>query len=222
VSTGPGEATVPAVAGLTAEKAEAQLRDAGFETRVERRFSDQVERGRVIGTAPASGSVVERGSTVVLHVSRGVEQVEVPDLVGDSEDEARSALEDAGLRAGEVTDRENADEELGTVLEQDPAAGGQVDRGSAVNLVVASAPPDAEVPDVIELQEDEARSQIENAGFAVSVRDRPVTNPDEDGVVLDQAPDPGSERPEGSTIRITIGRFESATPEPTGTAEPIP
>jgi beta-lactam-binding protein with PASTA domain len=222
VSTGPGEATVPAVAGLTAEKAEAQLRDAGFETRVERRFSDQVERGRVIGTAPASGSVVERGSTVVLHVSRGVEQVEVPDLVGDSEDEARSALGDAGLRAGEVTDRENAEEEPGTVLEQDPAAGGQVDRGSAVNLVVASAPPDAEVPDVIDLQEDEARSQIENAGFAVSVRDRPVTNPDEDGVVLDQAPDPGSERPEGSTIRITVGRFESATPEPTETAEPIP
>jgi eukaryotic-like serine/threonine-protein kinase len=220
VSSGPGEATVPAVAGLTSEEAESQLKEAGFETRIERRFSDQVERGRVIGTAPGSGSVVERGSTVVLHVSRGVEQVEVPDLVGDSEDEARSELQDAGLRAGEVTDQENADEEPGTVLEQDPAAGAQVDNGSAVNLVVAAAPPDVEVPDVLDLPEDEARQQLEDAGFQVSVRDQSVTEQEEDGVVQDQAPDPGEERPPGSTIRIAVGRLEEATP--TATATPVP
>ena len=141
VSTGPGEATVPTVAGLPTDEAEAQLSDAGFETRVERQFSNRVERGRVIGTQPEAGSVVERGTAVVLLVSRGVEQVAVPDVVGASEDDARAALEDAGLSAGNVTEQENADEEPGTVLEQDPAAGGEVDRGTAVNLVVAAAPP---------------------------------------------------------------------------------
>ena len=222
VSTGPGEATVPTVAGLPTDEAEAQLSDAGFKTRDERQYSNRVERGRAIGTQPEAGSVVERGTTVVLVVSRGVEQVAVPDVVGDSEDEARSELEDAGLRAGDVTEQENADEEPGTVLEQAPAPGGEVDRGSAVNLVVAAPPPEVEVPDVLELSEDEATSQLENAGFQVDVNDQTVTDPADDGLVQDQAPDPGEERPEGSTIRITVGRLEEATPTATATATPVP
>jgi beta-lactam-binding protein with PASTA domain/predicted Ser/Thr protein kinase len=222
VSTGPGEATVPTVTGLPTDEAEAQLRDAGFESRVERQFSDRVERGRVIGTQPEAGSVVERGTAVVLVVSRGVEQVGVPDVVGESEENARSALEDVGLRAGAVTEQENVDEEPGTVLEQDPAAGEQLDRGSAVDLVVASAPPEVEVPDVVDLPEDDATDELEAAGFEVRVRDQTVTSEDEDGVVLDQAPDPGEERPEGATIRITVGRLgeATATPSPSPTAVP--
>jgi eukaryotic-like serine/threonine-protein kinase len=222
VSTGPGEATVPTVAGLPTDEAEAQLSDAGFKTRDERQYSNRVERGRVIGTQPEAGSVVERGTTVVLVVSRGVEQVAVPDVVGDSEDEARSELEDAGLRAGDVTEQENADDEPGTVLEQAPAPGGEVDRGSAVNLVVAAPPPEVEVPDVLDLSEEEATSQLENAGFQVDVNDQTVTDPADDGLVQDQAPDPGEERPEGSTIRITVGRLEEATPTATATATPVP
>jgi eukaryotic-like serine/threonine-protein kinase len=220
VSTGPGEATVPAVAGLPQREAVDQVEAAGFETRLEREFSDSVEQGRVIDTQPGSGSVVERGTTVVLRVSRGVEQVEVPGVVGESEDGARSELESAGLRVGEVTEQESADEEPGTVLEQDPAAGQQVDRGAAVDLVVAAEPPEVEVPDVLNLTEADATAELEDAGFEVRVRDRPVTIADEDGVVLDQAPDPGEQRPEGTTIRIAVGRFEEATPTPSPTVVP--
>jgi eukaryotic-like serine/threonine-protein kinase len=219
VSTGPGEASVPTVAGMPEDEATAALEDAGFEPRVERVFSDDVRQGRVIDTQPAAGSVIERGATVVMRVSRGVEQVEVPDVVGESEDNARSALEGAGLRVGQVTEEENADEEPGTVLEQDPAAGGQADSGSAVDLVVAAEPPGVEIPDVVDMSEDEATAALEDAGFEVRVRDQPVTSPDEEGVVLDQAPDAGEERPEGSTVRIAVGRLE-ATPTPTPT--PIP
>jgi beta-lactam-binding protein with PASTA domain len=171
----------------------------------------------VIDTEPGSGAVIERGSTVVLRVSRGVEQVEVPDVVGESEDNARSALEGAGLRGGEVTERESADEEPGTVLEQDPAAGERLDRGSAVDLVVAAAPPEVAVPDVVGMTEDEARTALEDAGFAARVRDQTVTDPAQDGVVQDQAPDPGEQRPEGSTIRIAVGRLGEATPTPSPT-----
>ena len=173
----------------------------------------------MIDTQPGSGSVIERGSTVTMRVSRGVEQVEVPDVVGQSEDEARDTLRDAGLRVGEVTERESTDKEPGTVLEQDPADGGKVDRDSAVDLVVASAPPDVAVPNVVDMPEDEARQQLEDAGFEVRVRDQPATSPDQEGVVLDQAPDAGTERPEGSTIRISVGRLEE-TPTPSPTAVP--
>jgi serine/threonine-protein kinase len=219
VSTGPGEASVPAVAGLPEDEARSQLEDAGFEPKVEREFSDSVKKGRVVETQPGSGSVIERGSTVTMRVSRGVEQVEVPDVVGQSEDEARDTLRDAGLRAGKVTERESTDEEPGTVLEQDPADGGKVDRDSPVDLVVAAAPPDVPVPNVVDMAEDEAVTTLEDAGFEVRVRDQPATSPDQEGVVLDQAPDPGTERPEGSTIRIAVGRLET-TPTPSPTTVP--
>jgi beta-lactam-binding protein with PASTA domain/predicted Ser/Thr protein kinase len=219
VSTGPGEAAVPSVAGLRRAEAEDRLRAAGFETRVERVFSDEVDRGLVIDTQPGSGSVIERGSTVALRVSRGIEQVEVPDVVGQSEDDARSALEAAKLRVGEVTEQESPDEEPGTVLEQDPAAGERVDHDTPVDLVVAAPPPDVAVPDVLGQTEEEATAAIEDAGFEVRVRDQVTTDPAQEGLVLDQAPDPGEERPKGSTIRIAVGVLETATPEP---EEPVP
>jgi serine/threonine-protein kinase len=176
----------------------------------------------VITTQPGPGSVIERGTEVTLQVSRGPEQVEVPDVVGQAEDDARDALQDAGLSVGEVTEEESSDEEPGTVLEQDPAAGAAVDRGANVNLVIAAAPPDVEVPDVLDLPEEEAITELEEAGFEARVRDQDVTDPAQEGVVLDQAPDPGEERPEGATIRISIGRLAEPTATPSPTTEPVP
>ena len=97
-----------------------------------------------------------------------------------------------------------------------------LDSGTAVSLVVAAPPQDVEVPDVLDVPEDEARSELEDAGFQVQVRDQTVTDPADDGAVQDQAPDPGEERPEGSTIRITVGRLEEATPTATPTATAVP
>ena len=217
VSTGPGEATVPSLAGLPREQAEAQLREAGFEARVEQSFSDTVPNGRVIGTTPPGGTTIERGSTVVLDVSRGREQVEVPDVVGESEDNARSALEGAGLRVGKVTE-EASEEEPGTVIEQSPAGGEKVARDEAVDLVVARA---VAVPDVVDSTEEEATATLEDAGFEVRVREQTVTDTAQDGVVLDQSPAPDEERRQGSRVTIVVGRLDAAaTPTPTPTATP--
>jgi eukaryotic-like serine/threonine-protein kinase len=217
VSTGPGEAPVPNVVGRPRDQAEKQVRDAGFEPRVERAFSDSVPNGRVIETTPPGGTTIERGSTVVLQVSRGREQVEVPDVVGESENNARSELEGAGLRVGQVTE-EASDQEPGTVIEQDPAAGEQVASDSAVNLVIARA---VEVPDVVDSTEEEARTTLEDAGFEVRVREQAVTDQAQDGVVLDQSPGAGEERREGSRVTIVVGRLEAA-PSPTPTPTPTP
>jgi eukaryotic-like serine/threonine-protein kinase len=214
VSTGPGEAPVPTLAGLPEAEAEDQVREAGFKPKVEREFSDSVRKGRVIDSSPAAGTSLERGSTVTLRVSRGAEQVAVPDVVGETEENARSALEGAGLRAGEVTEEES-DEEPGTVIEQSPAAGGKLARGSAVDLVVAKA---VEVPDVVDQTEDEATAALEDAGFEVRVRDQTVTDEADVDTVLEQDPPAGETRPRGSRVRITVGRAA----EPTATASPSP
>ena len=222
VSSGPGEEPIPVVAGQPAGEAADELREAGFETERRNEFSDTVPRGRVIETNPAEGTSVRRGSTVTLVVSRGRERVAVPDLVGRSRDEAERLLEEAELQAA-FREREDAAAEPGTVLEQDPAAGEEVAKGRTVELVIAREPEQVPVPGVIDEEEQAAVQALEDAGFEVAVEDAAAETPDEDGIVLDQDPDPDTPRPQGSEVTITVGRFEpEAVPETTATPVPTP
>jgi len=220
VSSGPGEATVPTVRGLPADEAANRLREAGFKSDQRREFSDTVRAGRVIDTAPPEGTTVRKGSTVTLVVSRGEEKVAVPAVVGATRDEAERTLRDVELEPA-VTEREDADAEPGTVLEQDPAAGTRIAKGGTVALVVAKAPAEVPVPGVIDATEEDARRTLEDAGFDVRVEEAPAETPDEDGIVLAQDPRPDTPVREGSVVTITVGRFEpEAIPEPTATEEP--
>jgi eukaryotic-like serine/threonine-protein kinase len=219
VSTGPGEAPVPTVVGMRRDAAEEAVRDAGFRPEVERVFSDEVEEGRVVEASPPEGTSAELGSTVTLRVSRGPEPVRVPDVVGESAEDARGALEGAGLTVA-TNEQESEDQDPGTVLAQDPEAGAEVRRGSSVTITVAVEPPDVAIPDVLGEQRDAAESALDDAGFEVRVREQDTTDAEEDGVVLDQNPSGGEERPEGTRVTIVVGRL--VEPEPTPTATPTP
>jgi beta-lactam-binding protein with PASTA domain/predicted Ser/Thr protein kinase len=224
VSAGPGEGTVPRVEGQRRPVAERSLKAAGFEVEVREETSDTVPRNRAIGTSPPENSQLEKGRTVVLIVSTGKPRVDVPDVTGSREDAARRELEDAGLKV-EVTETETEDREPGTVLDQDPAAGTEVEKGSTVTLEVAKAPPQVEVPDVLDQTEEEARAALTEAGFRVRRVREDVQTPDEDGTVVDQDPPAGEQRRKGTRVTIFVGRFEPALdPEPdsTPTATPTP
>ena len=222
VSSGPGQATVPGVVGRKQDVAENMMKEAGFKTDVREEPSDSVDEGRVISTSPGENTQLEKGRTVVLVVSEGPEQVSVPDVVGDREDDARSALEDAGLRA-DVSEEESEDEEAGTVLRQDPASGAKVDKGTSVSIVVAKAPPDVDVPDVVDQPRDDAEQALRDAGFAVRVRRETVDTLDQDGIVISQQPAGGEELKKGSRVTLVVGRFEPPlNPEPTATPEETP
>jgi len=219
VSSGPGNATVPGVVGRKQDVAENMMKEAGFETDVRREPSDSVDKGRVISTQPGENTQLEKGRTVVLVVSSGPEQVSVPDVVGDDEQDARGTLEDAGLRA-EVTEEESEDRDPGTVLRQDPGSGKKVDKGSAVKLVVAKAPPEVDVPDVVDEERDAAEKTLRDAGFEVRAREETVDTLDQDGIVVDQDPAGGEQRRKGSRVTIVVGKFEPPlNPEPTATPE---
>jgi serine/threonine-protein kinase len=220
VSSGPGEAPVPIVQGLPADEAADKLREAGFKSAQRREFSDTVKSGRVIETSPPEGSTVRKGSTVTLVVSRGREKVAVPDVKGKTREEAERLLRQADLEAA-VTEREEADAEPGTVLEQDPAAGTRIAKGRTVDLVVAKEPAEVPVPGVIDATEEDAVTALEDAGFEVKIEDAPAATPDEDGIVVAQDPDPDTPRPKGSEVTIAVGRFEpDVVPEPTASPAP--
>jgi serine/threonine-protein kinase len=218
VSAGRGSAPVPHVAGLKRADAEEALRTAGFNVKVKKAYSDTVPSGTVISSSPPEGQSLGRGKTVTLTVSKGQEGVAVPKLTGLQRADAERQLGDAGLQA-DVTEQES-DQPVGTVLEQDPAAGTTVKKGATVKLTVAKEKP--KVPDV---QTDhptleDARQTLEQAGYKVRTRDQ-ATTPDLDGLVVRQFPEPGTPRSTGATITLVIGNSEATpTPTPTETATP--
>ena len=144
VSSGPQQVRVPSVVGRSRASAVGALQDAGLKVTAEESESDQ-PKGRVLSQSPAGGTTVDRGSRVTINVSKGRPDVAVPNVVGQSEDEARAALEADGFKVN-VTQRESADDPEGTVISQRPASG-ERPRGSTITIVVATAPPEEAPPE---------------------------------------------------------------------------
>ena len=93
--------------------------------------------------------------------------VTVPDVVGDKRAQAISELEDAGLEVGTITPVPAADDtqEPGTVLEQDPPAGDEVDRGTNVDLTIVAAPDQVAIPDLEGSSVEEAQAALIELGL---------------------------------------------------------
>ncbi len=108
---------VPDVVGDRLPQAESTLTDAGFETQVETQTSDE-RKNTVLTQNPAGDTEAEEGSTVTLVVSAGPEQVEVPDVVGLSQQTAIDKVQQEGLLVD--TEPVDSDQAAGTVISTDP------------------------------------------------------------------------------------------------------
>jgi len=212
VSDGPGEVTVPRVRGMTRAQALRELRRSDLRATVTERPSSAIETGRVVGTSPPGGETVQRRTNIRLFVSSGPEQVEVPNLVGQTLDSATSQLDDAGLAYRVV--REESDRPEDEVLAQDPGAGALVDPGATITLTVAEPVTQVSVPFVTDLSESQALRALRAEGLVGDVQDRDVQDPDQDGVVLQQRPAAGRDVDEGTTVTIVVGRYVEPPPPP--------
>ena len=131
VSNGPEPIEIPDVVGQQAEAATDAISNADLESQREEEYSEQVPAGTVISQDPQGGTAT-RGDTVTIVVSRGPEEFEVPSVRGSTLDEARQALEEAGL---EVEVNRMLPDGPGNVLRQSPSFG-TVSRGDVVELWV--------------------------------------------------------------------------------------
>lgn len=130
--------TVPALAGLQADEAEAQLEKLGLRsTRVPEPSADY-EENEVIRTRPGEGASVDKGESITLYVSSGIQTATVPVLEGLTRDAAEQALKDAGLRLGTVRAQNDPKTQAGIVLQASEEADAEVEPNTVVNLVVAS------------------------------------------------------------------------------------
>jgi serine/threonine-protein kinase len=206
VSGGPGDVLVPPVANLRQAQAIDELEDAGLEVTIDREFSGKVKKDFAIRTVPPEGTEVTKGTRVRLLVSRGPEQVTVPDVTGLSRESAEARLRDEGLEV--AVEEEESDEPEGDVISQSPAGGTEVPRGETVTITVSTGPAQVEVPDVVGLGEEQATARLRSDKLEPVREERAVTDPEQDGVVLEQRPGAGVEVDEGREVVIVVGVLE--------------
>jgi eukaryotic-like serine/threonine-protein kinase len=214
VSTGPPKTHVPDVVGQSRDAAVSQLVNAGLKANVVPVNSLQ-DIDTVLATAPKAGTELIEGATVRVNVSKGPRPITVPNVIGSAFESAESMLQGAGFAVAreEVEDPAAA----GTVLGQSPAAGTQQPKNSVITLQVSAGPKTSQVPDVTSLTEADARAQLKRSGFEAAVVDEIVNDQLNDGKVLSQDPEGGSDAEEGVTVVIVVGRFEQAPPSETVT-----
>ena len=136
MSSGPGQVSVPDVAGTgPGDRHQHPRRGRPHATRGDE-ASDTVPAGTVIRTDPAAGTPVEKGSNVTVVVSSGAGQVNVPTVQNLDESAAKSQLEAAGFKVQVTDNRTNDPSQDGKVVSQTPGAGSQADKGSTVSIVV--------------------------------------------------------------------------------------
>jgi serine/threonine-protein kinase len=210
ISEGAVPTVVPDMTGLDPEDALEQLEDLGFVVE----FGEPVEvelddpdDGRVVEQDPEAGVLAEFGSTVTLRVGQAPGPVEVPELVGLEVDEARAAVESAGLVfVVEEQTVEVGDPLDGTVVDQDPEAGTEVAPDTEITVTVATSK--VEVPNVIGMTVQEARAAIEAAVLEFQqgediTEEVPVGDP-LDGFVGQQSPPFTAEVPPGTVVTVRV------------------
>lgn len=199
VSRGPEIVKVPDVHGVALADARRQLEKRGLVPgMVTKEFSDDVSAGEVVRTEPEAGAERHPDSAVALVVSKG-SPVDVPDVTGQSVEDATAELEDAGLDVVVAPDRVNSPEDEGDVARQSLEEGAEAAEGDTITLTVSKGPQLIDVPDVTGKDVDDARGELEDAGFEVKV-DRPFLSFSD--TIASQSVDGGDQAPEGSTITI--------------------
>ncbi|MET8769002.1 Stk1 family PASTA domain-containing Ser/Thr kinase [Streptomyces sp. NPDC004658] len=126
---------VPDVTGEDLESAKQDLTDAGLKVKVaEERVNSEYDEGEVAAQSPGDGRQAAEGDTVTLTLSKGPEMIEVPDVVGDSVDDAHQALEEAGFKVKE--DRGLLGLFGDTVKKQSVEGGDQAPKGSTIKITI--------------------------------------------------------------------------------------
>jgi eukaryotic-like serine/threonine-protein kinase len=203
VSGGPGTVLVPTVRNLPQGQAIDELEERGLRANVDRLSSEEVRAGIALRTVPSAGTEVERGERIQLFISSGPELLAVPGVIGLSQASAEAQISAAGLVPA-VQEQESGESE-GQVIAQDPGAGAELRRGSTVTITVSTGIEQVVVPDVVGIGAGDAERQLRAERLTPVRRETEVTDPAQDGRVIDQRPGAGVQVDPGGEVVIVVG-----------------
>ncbi|MCO8126093.1 Stk1 family PASTA domain-containing Ser/Thr kinase [Acidimicrobiia bacterium EGI L10123] len=200
---------VPNVVGQTEDEARATLEAEGFTVSTEFEENPDFEDGEVSAQDPEAGTEAESGSEVTLTVSSGEQRVEIPDVVGLSEADARSVLGDEGFRDIRPELVFDPEVEAGEVVAQNPEAGEEAPLSATITLQISQGAEERAVPDDLAGRTAaEAEGILVQQGFEVAQALENSTSVPE-GTVIRTNPGAGTVLEVGETVTLVV----SAGPE---------
>lgn len=195
------------VVGLTEEKATEALDEEGIPYEIERDYSDIFEEGTVMSQSILEGDEVKEDEKVKIVISKGVEEVDVPDVVGKTLEEAKTLLTVAGF---EVDEDEEYDEEVeeGRIISQTPNGATKAAKGSTVTIVISKGKEVkvATVPDLKKKTVTEAESALSAVKLKLGNVTQEYSDSIPEGKVITQSIAAGTEVKEETAVDITISK----------------
>ena len=200
------EVEVPSVLGLSEADAKKLLADrnlgysnGGAES------SEDYEEGLICSQSASACSTVAINTTVTVKISSGAGEIEVPDVVGQTEAVAEQMIRDKGFSAP-VKEYEFSDSiEQGKVISQSPAGGEQGKADDTITIVVSQGVENAKVPTVTGMTQEEALAALQGEGFTVNTQQAHSDSVGE-GYVISQSPTAGEYVAKGAAVTLTISQ----------------
>jgi len=199
---------VPNVVDLEAAAAEATLAKAGLKAKwaKEGRYSSDIAANHVLIQMPAAGRTVKENRTVFLTLSKGRQEVVVPDLRGVSPRQAEIYLQRLELLPGAKIEGAHSAIPRGVVIRSEPDAGQKVRVGSKIDIIISSGNSSGKIllPNLRDMSLSRATAIIDSLGFKVG-QIVPMQLEDKlPNTVLEMSPKPGEYLDSGMEINLTV------------------
>ena len=201
----PREVQVPDVRGQVSADAIAALQNKGFKIRTQQKPDSAVPADHVISTEPAGAMSVNAGDEVLINVSTGPEQREVPDVAGLSYADAIKKLTAAGFgkfKQGEAT---STAAQRDKVLNTTPPANQTTAITNEITVVVGTGPVTRSIPDVINQTSDVATKNLNTLGFQ-TILTAPVDSVEPAGQVLGSDPASGTDVALDTPVTLKVSK----------------
>ncbi|KAB7708296.1 Stk1 family PASTA domain-containing Ser/Thr kinase [Bacillus aerolatus] len=217
---GPKEINVPDVSGKQLDEAISELVTKGFKVgQTKQQSSDTVPEGVVIKTDPTAHRMIKEGDTVNIYISSGKETVSFADYSGESFDEVKEELEEAGFKTVEqkTTHDESA---AGTIIDQDPDPENQVipDETNVI-FTVSTGPEKISLIDLTDYNEKGLKDYASSTGLNIVVTKEAYSDTVSKGLVISQYPDRGTALNKGDEVQVTVSKGKKEIPPKTVTKE---
>jgi len=212
------EIQAPDFTGLTVEEAKDKAEEFDLKIKEGRPVVDEeVKAGLIVSQSPKPGATVKTKGTVTVYVSAGPGDGTVPDVVGLTEEAARQAIEDAGFKANVTS--QASEEETGKIIDQDPKAGEEVEKGSTINLVASDGSlAMVNMPYVVGKSLDDAKDSLKKAKLKTGKVTYEFSDTYSEGEVMWQQYEAGQRLDKNTSVKLTV----SKGPQPTTTQAPTP
>lgn len=197
--------------GKTYEEAQQALNSIGLGIkRAGEESSEEYPEGQIVSQSEEEGAMVEKNTMILVVISSGVGEFDVPDVKGRPKSEAESVLRSVGLVP--VFDYQHDDSiPSDQVISQSPDAGAKAKKGDTVTVMLSQGRETVQMPDVRNKPEADARAELGNAGIEVVSTSSDYSDDIPEGNVVSQSIAPGKTVEKGTQVTLTISMGKKIT-----------